>query len=84
MENRNMKASWGSGGRCKPPSGVWGSAPQNFENQTFFSLTKWPFLTSSFNEHESCRGETSPSKLPPSCGRRCPHFESQTQACLDV
>ena len=36
MENRNMKASWGSRGRCKPPSGVWGSAPENFENQTFF------------------------------------------------
>ena len=39
MENRNMKASWGSGGGggcCKPPSGVWGSAPENFENQTFF------------------------------------------------
>ena len=51
-----LKTSWGSGGRCKPPSGVWGSAPENFENQAFFSLTKWPFLTS-FNKHESCRSE---------------------------
>ena len=31
-----LKTSWGSGGRCKPPIGVWGSAPENFENQAFF------------------------------------------------
>ena len=24
------------GGRCKPPSGVWGSAPEAFENYAFF------------------------------------------------
>ena len=32
-----LKTSWGSGGRCKPPSGVWGSAPENFETRRFFS-----------------------------------------------
>ena len=31
-----LKISWGSGGRCKPPSGVWGSGPEKFENQAFF------------------------------------------------
>ena len=78
-----LKTSWGCGGRCKPPSGVWGSAPENFENQTFFLSQNGHFwLLLSMNE--SCRGETLPSKLPPSCGRRCPDFESQTQACLDV
>ena len=29
------KSSWGSGGRCEPPSGVRGSAPENFENNAF-------------------------------------------------
>ena len=28
--------SWGSGGRWKLPSGVWGSAPEAFENYAFF------------------------------------------------
>ena len=27
-------SSWGSGGRCKPPSGVRGRAPEAFENFT--------------------------------------------------
>ena len=30
------QSSWGPGGRCKPPSGVWGSAPEAFENYAFF------------------------------------------------
>ena len=30
------QSSWGSGGRCEPPSGVWGSAPEAFENYAFF------------------------------------------------
>ena len=26
---------WWGGGRCKPPSGVWGSAPEAFENYAY-------------------------------------------------
>ena len=31
----NGKSSWGSGGRCEPPSGVRGSGPENFQNIAF-------------------------------------------------
>ena len=44
-----LKTSWGSGGRCKPPSGVWGSAPENFENQAFFLSRNGHFWLLSMN-----------------------------------
>ena len=34
----SQKSSWGSGGRCEPPSGVRGSAPEIFEIYGFFHL----------------------------------------------
>ena len=44
-----LKTSWGSWGRCKPPSGVWGSAPENFENQAFFLSRNGHFWLLSMN-----------------------------------
>ena len=32
------KSSWGSGGRCEPPSGVRGGAPEDFEINAFQRL----------------------------------------------
>ena len=35
LRGKRVKSSWGSGGRCKPPSMVWGSAPEAFENYAY-------------------------------------------------
>ena len=35
-ERSEPNPAGGLGGRCKPPSGVWGSAPEAFENYAFF------------------------------------------------
>ena len=48
------KSSWGSGGRCEPPSGVRGGAPEDFEISAFQRLRTTVSLSFSCQTGKDC------------------------------